>query len=190
MASGSSSSSYGDRDSDSKPGLSNSLCAVLLSRTARLPACRLVCLSVCLPACLSVRLPVYLFVCLAVCLFAGGAQAFMQMFGPNALTKNTLTAFTLGECLLVAIEISRDTHTTRLSPPPNRVASRRLCCCCCCCPKGRKMPASYSPCPTPTEMAVAEKCFIALGTLQPQVQGWLWLGRGWFCRLLRIAAPH
>lgn len=31
----------------------------------------------------------------------------MQMLGPSALTENTLTAFTLGDCLLVAIESSK-----------------------------------------------------------------------------------
>lgn len=92
----------------------------------------------------------------------------MQMFGPNALTKNTLTAFTLGECLLVAIEISRDTLPLWHQLQLHLQLSLLLCC-----PKGRKMPASYSRAQlslslslSPPKMAVvvAEKCFIALGT--------------------------
>lgn len=91
----------------------------------------------------------------------------MQMFGPNALNKNTLTAFTLGECLLVAIEISRDTHNVpHLLPLWLQLHLQLLLWC----PKGRKMPASYSRAQLSlfpslsVSVVVAEKCFIALGT--------------------------
>lgn len=110
----------------------------------------------------------------------------MQMFGPDALTKNTLTAFTLGECLLVAIEISRDTHpASALNSQLPLLLS---------CPKGRKMPASYSLAQNSAKMAVvAEKCFIALGVSASASASASLTFVGWFVLLLVVdcfAAPQ
>lgn len=117
-----------------------------------------------------------MFVCLP------GGQAFMQMFGPNALTKNTLTAFTLGECLLVAIEISRDTRNVPQLLPHLQLLLW--------CPKGRKMPASYSRAQLSFSLSLSlcfccccRKMFHCFGYFSFSFRFWFWF---WFWLCLAL----